>query len=187
MHLKIRAIFALGAIMAIIAGQSSAAASTKPPLSGWMAGFAPASEPAALPGSAFVDERGRRLSFEDFRGRLVLVNFWATWCGPCVREMPSLARLHARLGSTDVAIVALSEDRLGWKKIAPFRAAHGLGNLPMFHDAGSRTMFAAQVGGLPTTILLGRDGRELGRLTGPAEWDSPEAEALIRHYRDRRD
>ena len=183
MHLKIRAIFAACAIMAIIAGQSSA---EPPPLSGWMAGFAPAAEPAALPGSAFVDERGRRSSFEDFRGRLVLANFWATWCGPCVREMPSLARLHARLGGPDLAVVALSEDRLGWKKMAPFRAAHGLGDLPMFHDAASTTMFAARVRGLPTTILLGRDGRELGRLVGPAEWDSPEAEALIRHYMDRR-
>ena len=186
MHLKIRAIFALCAIMAIIAGQSSAAASAEPPLSGWMAGFAPASEPVAFPGAAFVDERGRRLGFGDFRGRLVLVNFWATWCGPCVREMPSLARLHARLGGADLAIVALSEDRLGWKKIAPFRDAHGLGDLPMFHDADSRTMFAARIKGLPTTILLGRDGREIGRLTGPAEWDSPEAVALIRYYRDRR-
>ena len=86
------------------------------------------------------------------------------------------------LGSGDFTVIALSEDRSGWAKIAPFREKLGLTALPLFHDVGSKMMFGAKVRGLPTTILIGRDGRELGRLTGDAEWDSDEAVALIRYY-----
>ena len=96
--------------------------------------------------------------------------------------MPSLERLHQKLGSRDFTVIALSEDRKGWEKITPFRQELGLTALPLFHDVGSKMMFGAKVRGLPTTILIGRDGRELGRLTGHAEWDSDEAVALMRYY-----
>ena len=177
------AALAAGVIMASLGGQSSSGAEASgPPLAGWMQKFEPAAAPAALPAGAFVDEDGSRVSLGDFRGRLVLVNFWATWCGPCVREMPSLDRLQAAFGDGDFVVLGLSEDRGGWDRIAPFRARLGLAHMRLLHDAGSRFMFASRIRGLPTTILVGRDGRELGRLAGPAEWDAPEALALIRHY-----
>ena len=144
--------------------------------------FVPADDPAPLPDHGFTRANGEKLTLKDFRGRLVLVNFWATWCGPCVREMPSLDRLQATLGGDDFTVIALSEDRKGWEKIAPFRERLGLKALPLYHDTRSQMMFAVKAAGLPTTILVGRDGRELGRLTGPAEWDTPEALALIRYY-----
>lgn len=144
--------------------------------------FEPATAPAALPTSAFTEQDGAKRVLADFGGQIVLMNFWATWCGPCVREMPSLERLHQKLGSKDFTVIALSEDRKGWDKITPFRKQLGLTALPLFHDVGSKMMFGAKVGGLPTTILIGRDGKELGRLTGHAEWDSDEAVALLQHY-----
>ncbi len=149
-----------------------------------MQNFEPAVRSVPLPERTFVDEDGSRVALKEFQGRLTLVNFWATWCGPCVREMPSLDRLQAGLRGEDFVGVALSEDREGWRKMAPFRDRLKLRNLRLLHDEGSAFMFEVGVRGLPTTLLVGRDGRELGRLVGPAEWDAPEAVALMRHYLD---
>ena len=188
---RARAAFATGvAIMAIIGADSStytradtvSAVNRAPPRTGWMEKFEPAATPSALPAAVFTEQDGKKRALADFGGRIVLMNFWATWCGPCVREMPSLERLHRKLGSKNFTVVALSQDRKGWEKITPFRKDLGLAALPLFHDVGSKMMFGARVRGLPTTILIGRDGRELGRLTGHAEWDSDEAVALLRHY-----
>ena len=184
------AIATLLAIMAIIGSDSStytladtvSATATTPPLSGWMEKFEPAVAPAPLPATVFTENDGRKRAVSDFGGQIVLMNFWATWCGPCVREMPSLERLHQKIGSRHFTVISLSEDRKGWEKITPFRKQLELTALPLFHDVGSKMMFGAKVRGLPTTILVGRDGRELGRLTGHAEWDSNEAVALMRHY-----
>jgi hypothetical protein len=96
--------------------------------------------------------------------------------------MPSLRYLHNKLKGPDFLVIALSEDRMGWKKIGPFRDKLNLRDLPLYHDAKSKMMFASKARGLPTTILIGRDGRELGRLTGLAEWDTDEAIALMRYY-----
>lgn len=170
-------------IMASPGVQSSAGAEAGgPPLAGWMQGFEPAAEPPPLPEAGFVDEDGATVALADFSGRVVLVNFWATWCGPCLREMPSLDRLAAALGGEGLTVVALSQDRGGWERIAPYRDRLGLRHLRLLHDPGSRFMYGVGVRGLPTSVLVGRDGRELGRLAGPAEWDAPEAVELVRHY-----
>ena len=169
--------------MAIIGANSSAeAGAAGPPLGGSVKNFEPVAESAPPPRSGFTDADGRTLTIADFRGKVVLLNFWATWCAPCVHEMPSLERLHRKLSVDDFTVIAVSEDRQGWEKIAPFREKLGLRALPLFHDTGSALMFEVKARGLPTTLLIGRDGREVGRLTGPAEWDTDEAVALIRHY-----
>ena len=174
------------AIMAILGADSSTyanqAAKSGPPLTGWIEKLEPAENPAPMPETVFIDKSGRKLTLKNFRGKIVLLNFWATWCGPCVREMPSLERLHTMLQGNDFTVIALSEDRRGWDKIARFQDKIGLKVLPLFHDVSSKMMFAAKARGLPTTILVGRNGKELGRLTGSAGWDTDEAVALIRYY-----
>ena len=178
------------AIMAIIGADSStyangvknSATASGPPLTGWMEKFEPAGSPVAAPETVFTDENGTELTLKDFRGRVVLVNFWATWCGPCVREMPSLMHLHNKLKGPDFLVIALSEDRKGWEKIATFRDKLNLRDLPLYHDVKSKMMFATKARGLPTTLLINRDGKELGRLVGLAEWDTDEAIALMRYY-----
>ena len=124
---------------------------------------------------------GEPMSLADFRGRIVLVNFWATWCGPCVAEMPSLDRLEAKLGGRDFTVITVSEDR-NPAVIAPFYEEHGLRHLKRYHDPSGALSRAFGIRGLPTTVLIDREGQEIGRIEGPAEWDSPEAKALIRHF-----
>ncbi len=165
-------------------GFLSGAAAASPPKSGWMENFAVAEPGPPAPSGELVGPDRRRTTLDALRGKVVLVNFWATWCGPCIRELPSLKRLHARLGGGRFMVLALSQDRGGWTRITPFLERHGLVGLPVYHDPKSRVARAAGVRGLPTTVLYDRSGRELGRLSGHAEWDSDEALALIRHYLD---
>lgn len=170
------------AIMAIIGVRSSVVAAGPDASGANISRFDTSKAGTAAPGTVFTGPDGSEKTLTDFKGRLVLVNLWATWCAPCVTEMPSLDRLQAKLGGTDFTVLALSEDRAGWEKIAPFREKHGLDRLPLYHDVGSAMMFATKSASLPTTILYGRDGKEIGRLGLPAEWDSSEAVALIRRH-----
>lgn len=127
----------------------------------------------------FVDGKGRDLTLKAFRGRIVLLNIWATWCVPCREEMPTLDALQARLGGEDFHVLPLSIDRAGMKVVRRFYEEIGIRNLGMYLADSTRAMFAFGVLGLPTTILIDRDGKERGRLVGPAEWDSPEILAQI--------
>ena len=169
-------------IWAVAALQSSQPDPAAPPLAGWMQNFTPAAAPGPAPRTAFAGRDGGDRTLADFRGKVVLVNFWATWCAPCVREMPSLVRLHRTLAGDRFALLALSQDLKGWAAIDPFVKRHGLAALQVFLDR--KGVFARTLGvrGLPTTILFGQDGQELGRLEGVAEWDSAEAVALMRYY-----
>ncbi len=141
--------------------------------------------PKPIPPLAFVDGEGRRVDLSEFAGRLVLLNLWATWCGPCVKEMPSLDRLQAQLGGAAFQVVALSLDRGGKAAVEPFYQKTGVGHLALFLDPGSRSMQTLALRGLPTTLLVDQDGRELGRVEGAVEWDSPEVVAFLRQYTGR--
>ncbi|SMH36570.1 TlpA family protein disulfide reductase [Azospirillum agricola] len=139
-----------------------------------------AGEPKPVPPLAFADGEGRRVDLSEFAGKLVLLNLWATWCGPCVKEMPALDRLQAQLGGDRFQVVALSLDRGGKAAVEPFYQKTGLGNLAVFLDPGSASMQALGLRGLPTTLLVDPEGRELGRVEGAVEWDSPEVLAFLR-------
>lgn len=138
--------------------------------------------PRPVPGIAFTDGEGRPVRLNDFRGKVVLLNFWATWCAPCRREMPALDKLQAALGGDNFQVVALSVDRFGQKLVPPYYRAIGLEHLGIYLNPKGEVQRAMGVIGLPTTILIDSRGREVGRLAGPAEWMAPEAQALIRHF-----
>lgn len=138
--------------------------------------------PKPIPDLSFVDGDGRRVDLADFKDRFVLLNLWATWCGPCVKEMPSLDRLQAQLGGDSFQVVALSLDRGGRNAVEPFYARTGVTHLALYLDPGSAAMKALALRGLPTTLLVDPEGRELGRVEGAVEWDSPEVLALLRRY-----
>jgi thiol-disulfide isomerase/thioredoxin len=155
-----------------------------PPHAGEMQKFTPLDAPRPAPDVTFSDADGRSTSLAAFRGKIVLVNLWATWCAPCVEEMPALDRLQAALGGDTFAVVAISSDRAGAKAVDPFVEKVGLKALKPYLDPPGAATRAFAARGLPTSILLDRDGNELGRLEGKAAWDSADAKALIRHYID---
>lgn len=130
----------------------------------------------------FADGEGRPRTLADFRGKTVLLNIWATWCVPCRREMPTLDRLQAALGGPDFEVVALSIDRGGIEAVRKFYAEVGVRNLAMYIDETGRIARDLNAFGLPTTLLIDRKGSEIGRLVGPAEWDSPEMIASLRKH-----
>lgn len=136
-------------------------------------------EPRAMLSPPFVDDGGRDLTLADFRRKVVLLNIWATWCIPCREEMPTLDRLQARLGGDDFHVLPLSIDRGGLAPVRRFYEEIGIEHLGIYLAEDIRAMWGFAVVGLPTTILVDRQGRELGRLSGPAEWDSAEAVALF--------
>lgn len=146
-----------------------------------MGDFSYFASPKPVPPIAFADAEGKTLSLADFKGRVVLVNFWATWCAPCVREMPALDRLQAKLGGPDFTVLALSLDRQGKAAVEPYFAENKLGHLGIYLDPDGKAFRAWQGRGVPTSFLVGRDGLARGVLLGPAKWDSAEALRLIEH------
>jgi thiol-disulfide isomerase/thioredoxin len=131
---------------------------------------------------AFQDADGKPVRLEDFHGQYVLLNLWATWCGPCKREMPSLDRLQAILGGQNFRVLALSEDRTGTEDVKSFFAKIGIENLVIYIDETASSSRKFGFSGLPGTILIDPQGKMVGRMMGPAEWDSTEAVALLRHF-----
>ena len=135
-------------------------------------------EPYAPIEEAWTDAHGNPVSLADYRGKVVVVNFWATWCPPCVEEMPSLDRLAERMQGKGVAVVPISIDR-EVARIERFFAGNRIENLDIHHDADRKVSRRAGVLGLPVTAIVDAQGHEVARLVGDAEWDSPEAVALI--------
>jgi thiol-disulfide isomerase/thioredoxin len=145
---------------------------------GDMARFQTVSEPPGQPRHTLVTADGTETSLEQMRGRILLVNFWATWCAPCVIEMPYLDTLQAEYGSDDFEVVTVSMDR-SIEDAREFFERTGLEHLALYHDPSMSSAMAAGARGLPTTILYGRDGREIGRLAGEADWAGEDAFRLI--------
>jgi thiol-disulfide isomerase/thioredoxin len=159
---------------------TSAAVAQEPP------GFMLHKHARPLPEIGFEDQAGATLRLSDFRGKVVLLNLWATWCAPCRREMPTLDRLQAMLGGPAFEVVALSIDRKGLPVVNEFYEELGLQELGMYVDASGKASRELSGLGVPTTLLIDCEGNELGRLAGPAEWDSPEMVSFIRGYVERR-
>ena len=147
---------------------------------GEMAAFVVRPKPEDLPDISFAGGNGETKSLSDWQGKVVLLNIWATWCVPCREEMPALDRLQSDLGGEDFDVVAINIDRGSSDKPQRFLAETGATHLPLYTDPSGRLFSRLKAIGMPTTLLLDREGREIGRLVGPADWDAPEALALIK-------
>jgi thiol-disulfide isomerase/thioredoxin len=166
------------------AGGNSGNSAASSPLAGLntgaMAAFVVRPKPQELGAVSFVDDKGEQKSLSDWKGKVVLLNIWATWCVPCRAEMPALDKLEADLGGKDFGVVAVNIDRGQSDKPKTFLAEAGATHMQLFTDPSGKLFSVLKAVGMPTTLLLDRDGREIGRLVGPAKWDSPEALALIK-------
>jgi thiol-disulfide isomerase/thioredoxin len=147
---------------------------------GQMAAFVFKKAPEALPEARFKDASGADRTLADWRGKVVLLNLWATWCAPCRKEMPALDRLQADLGSDKFEVVAISIDRTGLKGARKFLDETKVERLALYADPTTRLTSSLGLAGLPATLLIDANGREVGRLLGPAEWDGEDAKRLIR-------
>jgi thiol-disulfide isomerase/thioredoxin len=163
------------AFPAALAGQA-------PPLAGSVADFSRIDPPLPAPDDSFKDGRGRTLRLADFRGRVVLLNIWATWCGPCKAEMASLDRLQSDLGGADFIVLPVSIDRGGGPSVALFYGERELTHLGVYLDARSALADRMGIDGVPTSFVIDRQGRLVGKLVGATDWDTPEALALLRRY-----
>ena len=146
---------------------------------GEMRAFRVIDAPPPPPAAVFLDANGGEVRMSDYEGRIVLLNLWATWCAPCVEEMPALDRLEGELGGDDFAVVTVSLDR-SIDQARGFFERTSLQHLPLLHDASFSSPDAVGAIGLPVSVLYDRRGNEIGRLMAPAEWDSEDAMDLIR-------
>ncbi len=203
-HSRMRRILAVGAFLIAVAVAcvfvyrfgSEFVAPAKPPFGDSAAGIPSVTggsatqdvafldQPREVPVLQFTDEAGHSLSLRDFRGRPILLNIWATWCVPCRKEMPSLDRLQTLAGKSQLLVLALSVDLQGAPAVKRFYDELGLHALDIYLDPANNSSSELKTVGLPTTLLIDRDGREIGRKIGAEEWDSPSMVAeLERHLR----
>ena len=134
--------------------------------------------PRPLPKTVFKTNDGKTLNFEDLQGKTILVNIWATWCAPCIKEMPSLDNLQSLRGGEDFQVVTISIDRTPADP-AKFFNENGIENLEPYHDETFGISGELRLLGFPTTVIYNPKGREIAFFEGDAVWDSEEALALI--------
>lgn len=137
------------------------------------------SDPQTLLSPPILDEAGAVHYLEDFAGRVILLNIWATWCPPCREEMPALEQLQGRLGGANFMVLPLCIDDAGIDRCRRFYDDIGIAGLPLFWAESLRVQLAFAFMGLPTTLLIDRDGREIGRLQGPFDWNGDAAVGQI--------
>jgi thiol-disulfide isomerase/thioredoxin len=147
---------------------------------GPMAAFVVRSKPLNVPDFSFEGAGGAKKSLAGLKGKVVLLNIWATWCVPCREEMPQLNALQAELGGDSFEVVAINIDKGGPEKAKTFLEETGGSDLALYTDPTGKLFAKLKAVGMPTTLLLSTEGKELGRLVGPADWASPEAKALIK-------
>jgi len=128
-----------------------------------------------IPVMQFQDGAGKPRTLADFRGKLVLLNIWATWCAPCREEMPALDRLQAQLGGSNFEVVALSIDQQGPEEVRKFYDEIGVKALQLYIDPSAQASSRLGILGVPSTLLVDPGGLEIGRKMGPAKWDSPQS------------
>jgi thiol-disulfide isomerase/thioredoxin len=138
--------------------------------------------PKAIASFALQKADKTPLSLAAYEGELLVVNFWATWCAPCRKEMPQLDALAKRYADKNVRVIALSVDRGGAKKPEAFLNELGISKLTRAYDPSYKSARAAKLIGLPTTLLVSPEGLEIGRLAGEADWDSAPVHALLDAY-----
>jgi thiol-disulfide isomerase/thioredoxin len=174
----------IGIVSAVLLQQrlEPAPAATSAPIAG-----APEGRFVPSPGGDFtavapVDGKGQPADMSGYRGKVLLVNLWATWCAPCIQELPSLGKLQQELGGENFQVVTIAIDERDPAKIEPFLAAHGAGNLPTLIDLNRTIDKVAQVAALPTSLLVGRDGKAKAILTGDARWNCGKALEAVKAF-----
>jgi thiol-disulfide isomerase/thioredoxin len=172
-----RALAAGGTLAAALVARKPRAAEALDPLSG---AIEPFDHPAPPPPITFLGADGQSHTLAEFAGHGMVVNLWATWCGPCVEEMASLDAASRALAPSDIAILPLSSDRGGADVVRAFFKTHNIAGLPVLLDPKSAAVHAWNARGIPTSLIIDKQGRAVAKVEGAADWSSPAAIALVR-------
>jgi thiol-disulfide isomerase/thioredoxin len=174
--------FVLAGTAALVSTRSAHAAPSAPKMSGYVGDYFPFDAPQALPPISFAGPNNERHALSELSGKIVLLNFWATWCAPCLAELPDLDRLQTIFSRDQFVVLALCEDAKSIATIQTYYARRQVEVLGGFMDLSGAALRAYAVPALPTSFILDRTGRARGILPGAAPWASPEAKALITYY-----
>jgi thiol-disulfide isomerase/thioredoxin len=136
--------------------------------------------PQAAPPLRFTNAKGRALTLADYAGHGLVVNLWATWCGPCVAEIPSFAAAAPLLASSRILVLPISVDDTGAAAVRPFYASHHISTLPVLLNQDGSAMDLLNARGIPVTIIINAAGQMVARLEGAADWSGPATLAKIR-------
>ncbi|MBX2853899.1 MAG: TlpA family protein disulfide reductase [Rhodobacteraceae bacterium] len=177
--LALAAPLSYGALIARATPTDDAQATLKTLARGEMAAVQVHDAPQEVAEHAFFNADDEEIDISAFQGQVLLVNFWATWCAPCLKEMPAIDSLAGAMADQGLKVVAINLDRSGPDKGKAFYQKISAQHLDYFHEPSMKVARAMATRGLPTSILIDRQGREVARLAGPAEWDSDDAKALI--------
>lgn len=169
----------LGLVLLLCTVPAGAYHEADEPSDGTVASFQPVEPPYPLPGVTFHDAAGRAVRLDDFAGQVVLLNLWATWCPPCVRELPALDRLAGRFGEAPFAVVTLALDQGGALQAAPFFERLGIENLVLYVDPARGIGEVLPDDVLPASYFLDREGRVVRYLRSYVDWDDPAADRLV--------
>jgi thiol-disulfide isomerase/thioredoxin len=170
----------LGLFLAFLTGlPAPALAGYERFLEGPLESFKLHKSPAAVPDFAFQDQGGKEVRLSAFKGQVVLVALWATWCPFCRTDMPHLNGLQGKFGGQGFTVLPISVDVKGAEAVRAYYESEQLDKLPIYNDPQSKVGTVLKAGGLPYFILIDRSGTEIGRLPGETNWMSPEAHAFI--------
>lgn len=150
------------------------------PSDGTVRSFKPVSPPRPMPSIPFQDSEGQRITINDFSGKVVLINLWATWCPPCIRELPALDRLQAKFSKTDFVILPIATDREGLALARPFYQRLGIENLGLYTDPEHALDAFFPMDVFPANFIINRRGELIAFLRSYVDWDAPEAETMVK-------
>lgn len=137
-------------------------------------------EPArVLPEADLVAPDGAKTRLSAYAGKPLVLTFWASWCAPCLRELPTLARFKPRAEAAGINVATVSEDKEGAAVAKGYMDGNGLGALPLFVDPDGELAKALGVKGLPTTLIIDAEGREVARIQAEADWSGPDVVSVI--------
>lgn len=186
--MRVAAALALAVVTVATLAAPAPAYSAEPPRSGAMKAFVLTPSARPRPNFHWTDQSGnQQFDLSNFSGKVVLLNFWASWCNPCRDELPTISKLQDKLGSNDFSVVAVSVDQAGSSLARRMLRTLHIKNLEIYLDRSGNASRAFGAGSIPTTLIFDREGRELGKFVGAADWASGDALALIRFFIDHPD
>ncbi len=172
----------LACLLLMLSSVSGAYHEADEPTDGTVRSFKPLPQPLVVPAISFLDGDGKATSIEAFRGKLVLLNVWATWCGPCIRELPGLDRLQKKFSDTDLVVLPVSTDQEGIAASRPYYQYLKIQNLGLYNDPGSALGVFFPMDVVPASFIIDRHGKVISFLRSYVDWDEPLASEMIQYY-----